>query len=186
MSPRRNVHGTAVLLGGAGVLIRGPSGSGKSLLALQLLETWSASRRAAWLVSDDRVELARTPDSLVMSAPARIAGLIELRGRGILTRRHVGSAPLDLVVDLTDELVRMPGADAFTTELEGVRIARCPVPRSGILDVAHQLLLVAEGIRALRRPLKPVPGKKSLESAMGEGDILSAPDPRALPFGEEV
>jgi hypothetical protein len=54
-----------------------------------------------------------------------------------------------LVVDLVDTLERMVEEDALVTELEGITLARCPVPRAGIVDSRHQVLLIREALRAL-------------------------------------
>lgn len=142
MSQRENVHATAIVVEGQGVLIRGPSGSGKSLLSLYLLDVYAARGREAKLVGDDRVDLERRGDSVILSPPANIAGLIELRGRGIVRREYAPSAALTLVVDLVPELVRMPEDTAFSTTLLGVEIARCPVPGAGIIPLEHQRLLI--------------------------------------------
>jgi HPr kinase/phosphorylase len=98
------VHGTAVALGGEGVLLRGPSGAGKSDFALRLID------QGARLVADDQTELRRDGDDITMSAPATIAGQIEVRGLGIVALPCVASAPLRLVVDLmpSEEIERMP------------------------------------------------------------------------------
>ena len=98
------VHGTTVALGGAGILLRGPSGSGKSDLALRLIDG------GARLVADDQTELARTPNGLVARCPASIAGKIEVRGIGILRVATASSAPVRLVVDLVppDRVERLP------------------------------------------------------------------------------
>lgn len=150
MSDRHNVHATGLVLGRHGVLLRGPSGAGKSMLALALLEAWETRREEARLVSDDRVDIEATRHGLVMHAPPAIAGLIELRGRGIVSRPHLARAELHLVVDLVDTLERMVEEEELTTELFGVRLARCPAPRletgGGLV---HQMLLVAEALRAL-------------------------------------
>ncbi|HWE72888.1 MAG TPA: HPr kinase/phosphatase C-terminal domain-containing protein [Stellaceae bacterium] len=97
------VHGTAIALGGDGVLLRGPSGAGKSDFALRLID------QGARLVADDQTELRRDGDDIIMSAPATIAGQIEVRGLGIISMAHV-VAPLRLVVDLmpSAEIERMP------------------------------------------------------------------------------
>jgi serine kinase of HPr protein (carbohydrate metabolism regulator) len=158
VSSAENLHATGVVLGGRGVLLRGPSGSGKSLLALELIDQWELRGLGAMLVSDDRVDLSAERGRLVMRPPATIAGLIELRGRGIVTRPHAARARLDLVVDLVDRLERMPGEDAFATELLGIRVSRCPVPRAGVTDSLHQMLLIREAIAALG-PV-PQPTKK--------------------------
>lgn len=79
------------------VLLRGPSGAGKSDLALRLIE-------AGWrLVADDQTELSRERKHLIATAPARIAGMIEARGLGIVKVARdqlVRRAPVALLVDL--------------------------------------------------------------------------------------
>lgn len=98
------VHGTSVALGGDGVLLRGPSGSGKSDLALRLID------EGARLVADDQTELSFVGEELRMSAPATIAGQIEVRGIGILRVPTLASAPLRLVVSLVSlgSIERLP------------------------------------------------------------------------------
>ena len=88
------VHGTSVALGGDGILLRGPSGSGKSDLALRLID------EGGRLVADDQTELRLFGDDVSMAAPATIAGRMEVRGVGLLRVPAVASAPLRLVVDL--------------------------------------------------------------------------------------
>lgn len=88
------IHGTAIALSGEGVLLRGPSGSGKSDLALRLIDG------GARLIADDQTELRDIGGAPRLSAPATIAGQMEVRGVGIVTVPHVASAPLRLVVDL--------------------------------------------------------------------------------------
>jgi len=147
--PPRNVHATGLVLDGRGVLLRGPSGAGKSLLALELLNRWQGRGRPAVLLADDRVDLECAGAGITMHAPAPIEGLIELRGRGIVRRPFVAMAPLDLVVDLVDELVRMVEQADLTTDLLGVTVPRCPVPRRGVVDGGHQVLLIEEALASL-------------------------------------
>ena len=98
------VHGTSVALGGDGILLRGPSGSGKSDLALRLID------EGGRLVADDQTELCLSGDDVSMTAPATIAGRLEVRGIGILRVSSVAAAPLRLVVDLvaSDAVDRLP------------------------------------------------------------------------------
>ncbi len=145
-----NVHATGLVLGGTGLILRGPPGAGKSLLALALLEDWDRRGLAAKLVADDRIDLEATPKGLVMHAPKAIEGLIELRGRGIVHRPFVRRARLDLVVDLVEKTERMVEEDQLTTELFGIGLARAPVPRAAGIDRTHQLLLIHEALRALK------------------------------------
>lgn len=144
-----NVHGTGIVLDGVGAMLRGPSGSGKSLLALLLLDDFAARGRDAELVADDRLDLTISDSGVRMEAPPAIRGLIELRGRGIVSRPHVEHARLGLVVDLVETLERMPEEGAFSTELLGVTVPRCPVPRVGAVETAHQILLVREALATI-------------------------------------
>jgi len=144
-----NIHGTGLVLGQHGVVLRGPSGSGKSLLALELLDRWESRRLNARLVADDRLDLTVRPEGLMMAPPTNIAGLIEMRGRGIVTRPHVSAAVVHLVVDLVGEIERMPEIEAFATYILDVRLVRCPVPRRGLADSGYQMLLVAEALGQL-------------------------------------
>ncbi len=108
------IHATCVAVDGVGVLLCGPSGSGKSDLALRLIDGGAA------LVADDRVVLSVKDGRLVGRAPRAIAGLIEVRGLGPLPVRSVPSAPVALVVDLVPDAAveRLPEPDL--RELLGV------------------------------------------------------------------
>lgn len=152
MTDTHNIHGTALVLDGVGLLIRGPSGAGKSLLALELLDEWETRSKTAKLVSDDRVDVVSDGKTLVIRAPKAIEGLAELRGRGIVSRPFVAEARLHLVVDLVETLERMVEEDELATELFGVKLPRAPVPKNGVVDARHQLLLVREAIRAVGSP----------------------------------
>ena len=154
MSGRTNIHATGLVLGRIGLILRGPPGAGKSLLALELIDEWESHGLSGKLVSDDRIDIEVGQSGLVMHAPKAIEGLVELRGRGIVSRPFVAKAPLHLVVDLVETLERMVEEDALVTELFGVYVARCPVPRAGKVDSRHQLLLIREAVRALT-PAKP-------------------------------
>ena len=160
MSQSHNIHATGLVLDGTGLILRGPSGAGKSLLALDLLAQWQARGGAAMLVSDDRVEIIANGDELRMRPAPNIGGLIELRGRGIVRRPFVAEAPLHLVIDLVETLERMLEEDALVTELFGVSVARAPVPRAGVVDARHQLLLIGEAIAAVNAPV-PVARQKT-------------------------
>src|SRR6218665_4119936 len=108
MSKPKNGHGTGLLLGSTGVLLRGPSGAGKSVLALSLLDRWEGRGLPAFLVSDDRVDLVQTGRDLSMKAPDTLAGLIELRGRGIVKRPHKNPGTLHPAIHLLPDPLRHP------------------------------------------------------------------------------
>src|SRR5712691_3912117 len=110
------IHASAVLVGARAALIRGPSGSGKSGLALALLDAARSGRLAfARLVADDRAHLeARHGRLLVRPAPA-LAGLLEVRGLGLVRLPYEAVAAVALVVDLAADAERLPPAGARTT-----------------------------------------------------------------------
>ncbi len=112
------IHATCILVGGIGVLLRGSSGGGKSDIAVRLID------EGALLVADDRVQVHMDQGRLVATAPAPLAGLIEVRGVGILPVPSVSCAEIRLVVDLvpTGRVERLP-------ELETVALMDRLVPR---------------------------------------------------------
>ena len=108
---RELIHGTCVALGPHAALIRGPSGSGKSDLALRFLALSAEPGLDPLLVADDQVWIERQSDgSLVAWAPPTLAGKIEVRGLGIVQVPHREAARLALAVDLVlpQDVSRMP------------------------------------------------------------------------------
>lgn len=97
-----NLHASCVASEGRAVLIGGPSGSGKSDLALRLLD------RGFTLVSDDRTIVRKDGARLVASAPETITGKLEIRGLGIVEMATVQDVPLALVVELRSDIQRLP------------------------------------------------------------------------------
>lgn len=95
------IHGTAVAIAGVGALLRGPSGSGKSDLALRLIDA------GASLLADDLTELVRRGDTIVARLPEGAApetrGRLEVRGLGILPVPSLPEAPLRILFDLAPD-----------------------------------------------------------------------------------
>ena len=135
------IHGTAVLAGANGILIRGASGAGKSGLAAALIE------RGAKLIADDRVHVAARNGRLLVSAPAAIAGQMEMRGRGVIQLPHERSAVVCLVTDIVaaDAFERMPEPSKTATEISGITLPRQIVTG----DLQKAVMLVCAALEAL-------------------------------------
>jgi HPr kinase/phosphorylase len=98
MHTKRRLHGSCITKDGHGILLLGPPGSGKSDLVLRLLA------RGFTLVADDQVDI----DDAIASPPATIAGLLEVRGLGILRLPHQPETRLALVIELGRHIDRLP------------------------------------------------------------------------------
>ncbi len=126
----KTLHASCVAIDGHGVLIQGPSGSGKSELALQLMDS------GALLVSDDYVDLHQEGENITAAPPKTIEGLIEIRGIGLIQTPFVTAVPIVLAVELNnrEDIARMPDKDG-----EFDLFAQCPRPliRLGIHDTAN-------------------------------------------------
>jgi HPr kinase/phosphorylase len=96
------LHATAVSIDGNGVLLLGPAGSGKSDLALRLID------RGAILISDDAVPLETNGQLPLLTAAPNIEGRLEVRGLGICSVPFLTSAQLRLVAQLVDQVDRIP------------------------------------------------------------------------------
>jgi serine kinase of HPr protein (carbohydrate metabolism regulator) len=123
------IHASCVLVGRAAVLIRGASGTGKSRLALALIEAGTnGTLPLTRLVADDRVKLTVAHGRLLASAPEAIKGKIEVRGDGVHDAACEPIALVKFVVDLgASDSARMPEATAREVEISGVSLSRLPV-----------------------------------------------------------
>ncbi len=139
MSQQPTIHASAVLTGAAAALIRGPSGSGKSRLAWDLINALPFAR----LVADDRAHVEARNGCLLVRPAAKLEGLIEIRGLGIRRLSFDSVAAVGLVVDLAaNDASRLSELSTSRTEIEGVGL-----PRLAVADGADALPAVLAFLR---------------------------------------
>jgi HPr kinase/phosphorylase len=162
-----SVHASAVLVGHRAVLIRGPSGSGKSRLALDLILAGRSGQIApALLIGDDRVHLGAHEGQLVVRAAPALAGLIEVRGLGIRHCDFANEAIVGLVVDLAAaDAARLPPPEALVAQFSGIIIPRIPV---GVGYGALPLVIAALTMTASSSSNRP-----SADCSKGIGNHMS-------------
>jgi HPr kinase/phosphorylase len=132
------IHASCVTWGGVGILIRGASGSGKSRLAHFLIHRAPLFGMEARFVGDDRIALEKRGDGLFARAPEPIAGLLEVRGLGLVRLPYLEETALGLVIDIVpeEEIPRLPLPEDLCAQLEGVSLPRCfSAHLEGTLDV---------------------------------------------------
>jgi HPr kinase/phosphorylase len=145
----RNLHATAVVHGESGILILGPSGSGKSALALALMARASSTGAFSALIGDDRIFVNQAHGRLIARGAANMAGVIERRTAGLITVRYEPAAVVRLVVELCERgrrWPRMPEDDA------GLIVGEVTLPRLALdsdLSVWDQALAVDERLAVL-------------------------------------
>jgi HPr kinase/phosphorylase len=121
------LHASAVVIGEAGVVIRGRSGRGKSALALALIELAAERGLFSRLIGDDRISARKCADRVLISGFSAVKSLIERRGVGLVTKASEPAAVARLVVDLLDEgetASRMPDEQEERAELAAVSFPR--------------------------------------------------------------
>ena len=141
------LHATCIRWSGAAMLLRGGSGAGKSDLALRMLD------QGATLVADDQVLVSAADGKLFARPPEALAGLLEVRGIGIIRVRHEAPARIGLVVDLVEEggMERMP-------EPAGAALLGCVLPRFSLVarhaSAAAKLRLAVRQASGLVTPIE--------------------------------
>ena len=98
MTEAPNIHATAIVVGRTGLLFSGPSGWGKSMLAFSCMTEARRLGLFTALVADDQVLLSKEAGSVIATCPPSIAGLIELRGTGIVRQDHIPTATMHYAV----------------------------------------------------------------------------------------
>jgi len=129
MNRSATIHASAVLVGRRALLIQGPSGSGKSQLALALLQAAGRGALAfARLVADDRAHVEAHHGRLLVRPAAALAGLIEVRGLGIRRMLHEPLAMVGAVVELgANDAERLPSNAGASVTIEGITLPRLAV-----------------------------------------------------------
>ncbi len=136
------IHATSIAIDGRGVLLSGPSGSGKSDLALRLID------RGAILISDDYTLLELRDGVLHACSTPRIAGRIEVRGLGIEDMAFIAQAPVALILALDAEPERMPPEVVATQDLLGCAIPLVPIaPFEGSAPIKAEMALRDHGLK---------------------------------------
>ena len=163
-----SVHASAVLVGDRAVLIRGPSGSGKSRLTFDLVLAGRAGQiPKTVLIGDDRVYLEMMQGRLVVRPARELVGLIEIRGLGIRRCDFAGQGIVGLVVDLSAaDAERLPAADALKVSVCGAIFPRIPVgPGFQPLPMVAAALTTADAA---------VPTRPSDDCSKGIGNHISS------------
>lgn len=141
------IHASAVLIGSRALLIRGPSGSGKSALALRLVLAGmdgSLSLAFTRLVGDDQVGVEASSGRVLVSPAERLAGLLEVRGLGLRRFPYERLAQVGLIADLqADDTARLPDAAA-----QRVEICQVSLPRIAVAKNAEALSLILARLRS--------------------------------------
>ncbi|MGQ0484492.1 MAG: HPr kinase/phosphorylase [Hyphomicrobiales bacterium] len=156
------LHANCVAIGGSGVLILGKPGSGKSDLTLRLIDAAGSGLGQrpikAMLVSDDQVLVKRRAGKLHASPPKAIAGLLEIRGYGIVRLPYRKSVSLALAVRLVPaaEIERLPGLEESRFEIAGVSLPLIRIDPAAASAPAR--LRAAISARPSRLRNRPVPG----------------------------
>lgn len=138
--PTATIHATSVAIEGRAVLLTGPSGSGKSDLALRLID------RGALLVSDDYTCCTPCDGLLFATAPTTIVGRIEVRGIGIVSMPHLQNVPVAIAIALGDTAPRMPDDPLPHMMIAGVRVPVAALPAfEPSAPIKVEMLLRASG-----------------------------------------
>lgn len=148
-----NFHGTAIVIGKTGLLFVGPSGSGKSELAFSFLTEAERCGLDAALVADDQIFISVRDGAVIARRPATIAGLLELRGSGIVKLRSVETAQMHYAITsvASPDTPRLPPDNEMLTIAAGahlplLRIARDSIMPYGKFAALAQNLFMTKGM----------------------------------------
>jgi HPr kinase/phosphorylase len=157
MTGAGTIHGTCIAFGDIGVLLRGPSGSGKSDLALRLIDV------GAILVADDRVMLSAEDGRLSACAPPALAGLLEVRGVGLVELPYASDIDIALIADLVsagavDRLPESGWSAYLETRIRSIALA--PFEQTAVAKLriaAYDAAAQPDPATGARRPVEDEP-----------------------------
>jgi serine kinase of HPr protein (carbohydrate metabolism regulator) len=138
------LHATAVIYRESGVLIFGPSGSGKSALALALIARAKTAGVFCALIGDDRIFVRKTDNRLIAWGASNMAGVIERRTAGLMAVRHEAAAIIRLAIELSERGRRWP---RMPNEHDSLIVGEVALPRLALdsdLSVCDQALAAEE------------------------------------------
>jgi HPr kinase/phosphorylase len=150
-APSSYIHANALVLGEKGLLLRGPPGSGKSALTLDLISRFEARGDFARLVGDDRVSVEARGGRLVARPHPAIAGMIEARGLGLIRVECEPACVLHAVVDVCapgDTPPRHPEEDEKSASVRGIILPRLFAADCGNASVAR-IIFFLQGITTI-------------------------------------
>ena len=148
------IHASAVLVGATALLIQGPSGSGKSRLALRLIQaSQSGALKFARLVGDDRVHIEAHDGRLLVRPAERLSGLMEVRGLGIRCVPYEKLAVVGFAIEIgANNAERLPDEASSIAEYAGISLPRLAVAQEmDPLPVVLAYLATSEGANAAPR-----------------------------------
>lgn len=139
-----NIHATAIIVDGIGLLFVGPSGAGKSALAFDCIAEARISGKPAALISDDRVIISRQNGHIIGHGPASIRGLLELRHSGIVRMEWVEQAPLHYAIMpvVSAEADRLPPEHEQFEVARDIQLPAIRVPRPVRFPLSHIFALI--------------------------------------------
>jgi len=153
-----DLHATAVIYGESGVLILGPSGSGKSALALALMARARATGAFSALIGDDRIFIRKAHGRLIARGLTNMAGVIERRATGLIRVRYEPATVVRLIVELCDRGRRWP---RMPDEDNRLVVGEARLPRLALeaeQSACDQALVVDERLEALAAESRTVLG----------------------------
>ena len=150
------IHATAVVISETGILIRGPAGAGKSALARAMITLARQTGAFARLLGDDQIRISAHGGRLIGRPHPQIAGLMEVRGQGIIKKSHEPAAVLHCVIELVSgpadcgDLPRLPEKSLMQVQFGAIFLPRLRL--SAKRPIADNAMEGLDYIRSISTP----------------------------------